>query len=76
MLAPAWGIGAESRLRRALSPALIRAGALLCGDTLRLDVRPSDVEHTGHMLALEWVLSRCGGHHHAVTLEEALLARR
>ena len=76
VLAPAWGIGAEGRLRRALSPALIRAGALLCGETLRLDVRPSDVEHRGHMLALEWVLSRCGGRHRAVTLEEALLAPR
>jgi Uncharacterized protein conserved in bacteria (DUF2334) len=61
LLAPAWGLGSEGMTRRVLSPGLIRAGALLGGQTLRLDVHPRDLEHPRHMLALEWVLN----HSHA-----------
>ncbi len=38
-------LSSTGRLRRALSPALLRAGALISGTTLRLDLHPSDLEH-------------------------------
>src|ERR1700730_16073984 len=52
-LTPAWGMGTGSPLRRATSPALIRAGSLLCSSTLRLDLHPADLQHPRHMMALE-----------------------
>ncbi len=73
-LAPAWGMGTASPLRRAISPALIRAGAMLSGETLRLDLHPSDLEHTRHMLALEWVLQRTGRSREAITYDELIAA--
>lgn len=72
LLAPAWGMGTEGLLRRTLSPSLIRAGGLLCGNTLRLDLHPSDLEHPRHMLALEWVLERSGRRRQAITYDELL----
>jgi len=74
-LSPAWGMGTDSRLRRVLSPTLIRAGGLLCGNTLRLDLHPSDLQHPRHMLALEWVLQRAGGRREAITYDELAAAR-
>jgi predicted deacetylase len=41
-----------------LSPLALRAGALLGGPLLRIDLRPTDLDHTRHMLALERVLRR------------------
>jgi predicted deacetylase len=55
-LAPAWSLGNEGRPGRALSPALIRAGGLCAGRTLRLDLHPADLDYPRHTLALEWVL--------------------
>ena len=72
LLAPAWGMGADSRLRRMLSPSLIRAGGVLCGQTLRLDVHPSDLHHPRHMIALEWVLARSGRRRQAITYDELI----
>ena len=71
-LSPAWGMGTASPLRRAVSPALIRAGSLLCGSTLRLDLHPADLQHPRHMLALEWVLQRAGHEREAITYEELI----
>lgn len=70
LLAPAWDVGSEGRLRRALAPSLIRAGSLLRGRTLRLDVHPADLQHPRQMLALEWVLARAGGRRTAITYDE------
>jgi predicted deacetylase len=72
LLAPAWGMGADSNLKRAFSPPLIRLGGLLCGQTLRLDLHPSDLEHPRHMLALEWVLGRAGHRRQAITYDELI----
>jgi predicted deacetylase len=69
-LAPAWGMGSTGRTRRLLSPALIRAGSVLCGETLRLDLHPRDLEHPRHMLALEWALGRNAARRQAITFEE------
>ena len=75
LLAPAWDVGSEGSLRRMLSPSLVRAGALLQGQTLRLDLHPADLDRPRHMLALERVLSRAGGRRTAITYDELLAAR-
>ena len=63
-------LSSSGRLRSALSLALLRAGALVSGATLRLDLRPSDLDHPNHMLALEWVLKRSASTREAVTYEQ------
>ena len=70
LLGPPIALSSTGRLRRALSPALLRAGALISGTTLRLDLHPSDLEHPNHMLALEWVLKRSAYTREAVTYEQ------
>jgi predicted deacetylase len=55
---PALGLGSSSAVRRALSPSLVRAGALVQGRLLRLDLHPADFDHPRHVLALEAVLRR------------------
>jgi predicted deacetylase len=72
LLAPAWDAGERGPLRRLLSPTLIRAGGVLGGRLLRLDVHPGDLENPRHMLALEWVLQRAGRRREAITYEELL----
>jgi predicted deacetylase len=61
LFAPAWGMGADGPLQRAVSPPLIRLGSLIGGPILRLDVHPSDLDHPRHAMALEWALARSGG---------------
>jgi predicted deacetylase len=70
--APALDVGGEGRLRRALAPARIRAGGLLAGDILRLDVHPDDLQSPRQVLALEWVLARAGHRRRAITYDELL----
>ncbi|HWX86648.1 MAG TPA: DUF2334 domain-containing protein, partial [Solirubrobacteraceae bacterium] len=70
LLAPPIALSSAGRLRRALSPALLRAGALVSGSTLRLDLHPSDLDDPSHMLALEWVLKRAASSREAVTYEQ------
>jgi predicted deacetylase len=72
MITPAWGIGMGSPLRRTLAPSLIRTGSVLCGETMRLDLHPSDLEHPRYMMALEWVLGRAGHRRQAITYDELL----
>jgi predicted deacetylase len=55
---PALTFGTSSSLKRAASPALVRAGAVLSGKVLRLDLHPADFDHPRHVLALERVLKR------------------
>jgi predicted deacetylase len=69
-LAPAWSLAASGPFSRALSPALVRASALLPTSTLRLDLHPADLHHSRHMLALEWVLARAGSRRTAITYRE------
>jgi predicted deacetylase len=70
LLGPPIALANGGRIRRAVSPALLRAGALVSGGTLRLDLHPADLDHPRHMLALEWVLARCAGTREAVTYEQ------
>jgi predicted deacetylase len=62
MRAPALGLGTSGPIRRALSPPLVRAGALLPSRTIRLDLHPADFDHPRHVLALEWVIRRAHRH--------------
>jgi len=68
--APAFRMATGSPLRRALAPSLIRAGSLLCGNTMRVDLHPSDLQHPRHMLALEWILGRESSARQAITYDE------
>jgi predicted deacetylase len=70
LLAPAWGMASDGPLRRTLSPTLIRAGGLLAGDTLRVDLHPADLEHPRQMMALDRVLDRAGSSRKAITYDE------
>jgi predicted deacetylase len=74
LLGPPIALSSTGGLRRALSPGLLRAGALVSGATLRLDLHPSDLDHPNHMLALEWVLKRSACNREAVTYEELAFA--
>lgn len=70
--APALALGTAGPVRRALSPPLVRAGALLPQRTIRLDLHPADFDHARHVLALEWVLRRA--HRHApITYDDLAL---
>jgi predicted deacetylase len=74
LLSPAWGMGTDSWLERAFSPALLRAGGLLCGSTLRLDLHPADLQHPRHMIALDRVLARAASRRKAITYDELATA--
>ncbi len=69
-LCPAWSLDAAGRLRRVLSPAVVRAGSLLPLPAMRLDVHPDYLRHPHHMMALERALGRADGRRVAVTYEE------
>ncbi len=69
-LMPAWSIGGGEPQARALAPTTIRAGALLGGRTLRLDLHPSDLQHPRQVRALEWALTRSARRRTAVTYDE------
>ena len=55
---------------------MIRAGAALAGQTLRLDLHPSDLQRPRHMRALEWALSHNEERRVAVTYDELAVAER
>ena len=67
--APAFSLGTSSAVRRATSPALLRARAARAGTVMRLDVHPQDFDHARHVAALERVLARSAGRA-AVTYDE------
>ncbi|HVR05651.1 MAG TPA: hypothetical protein VMS02_06385, partial [Solirubrobacteraceae bacterium] len=73
-LAPPMTLASASGLRRALSPALMRARGLLSGEVLRLDIHPADLARANHMLALEWLLARAAADRQAVTYDELVAA--
>ena len=66
---PALSLGTASPAKRALSPTLVRAGAVGAGRVLRLDLHPGDFEHWRHARAVESVL-RHARRRTAVTYDE------
>ncbi len=71
-ISPAWSAGGDHVLQRLLSPAAIRAGSLLSGQSMRLDLHPGDFDHPRHTLALQWVLARASQRREPVTYEQIL----
>ena len=61
MRSPALCLGSSTRLKRALSPAIVRATSRIAGPVMRVDVHPADFELTGHVAALEALLERASG---------------
>ncbi|MBE2320094.1 DUF2334 domain-containing protein [Solirubrobacter sp. CPCC 204708] len=55
---PALCLGTSGALKRATSPAFVRAGAALSPRVMRLDLHPADFDHPRHLAALERVLGR------------------
>ncbi len=56
--APALVLGTGDAFKRATSPMVVRAGASVSGQLLRLDLHPADFDHPRHVLAVERVLRR------------------
>lgn len=54
-------LGSSTPFKRAVSPAVVRAGARGRRDLVRLDVHPSDFDLPRHVAALECVLERAEG---------------
>jgi predicted deacetylase len=75
LLGPPIALSGSGGIRGALSPFLLRTGALASRATLRLDVHPSDLDRPRHMLALEWVLQRSAHTRAAVTYEQLATGR-
>lgn len=67
--APALALGTSSALKRWSSPRVVRAGAMLSGELLRLDLHPADLDHPRHVGAVEKVLRRARDRS-AVTYDE------
>ncbi|WP_196189093.1 DUF2334 domain-containing protein [Conexibacter sp. W3-3-2] len=68
-LNPALCLGTTSVTKRLLSPLVVRAGAGIAGDVLRLDLHPADLDHPRHIGAVEAVL-RGARRRVAVTYDE------
>lgn len=67
--APALTLGTSTAFTRWTSPAVVRVGARLSGDLLRLDLHPADLDHVRCVGAVEKVL-RGARHRAAVTYDE------
>jgi predicted deacetylase len=67
--APALTFGSSSCVKRWTSPGVVRAGAMLSGDLLRLDLHPADLDHPRSVAAVERVLRRARDRD-AVTYDE------
>jgi predicted deacetylase len=64
-------LGASTRFKRAVSPALVRALSHAPGMAMRVDVHPADFDHRLHLATLEWLLDRARGRE-AVTYDELI----
>jgi predicted deacetylase len=67
--APALCLGSSTPLKRALSPAVVRALAHARCGVMRVDIHPADFDHDGHLATLEWLLKRAAGRD-AVTYDD------
>lgn len=67
--APALCLGTSNGVKRAASPALVRALSYAPGSAMRIDVHPADFDHRLHVATLEWLLNRAQGRE-AVTYDE------
>jgi len=68
---PALCLGTSTPLKRALSPAVVRATARRSRELMRLDIHPADFDLPGHVATLEALLDRAA-RHEAVTYDQLL----
>lgn len=54
-------LGTSTPLKRAFSPAIVRAGARGAGELMRVDVHPADFDLPSHVATLEALLRRAAG---------------
>lgn len=59
--APALCLGSSTKLKRSLSPPLIRAASRATGELMRIDIHPADFDLPGHVATLETLLRRADG---------------
>jgi uncharacterized protein len=64
-------LGSSTRLKRALSPTLVRAASHGRGRVMRIDIHPADFDLPGHVATLEVLLDRAAGRD-VVTYDEIL----
>jgi predicted deacetylase len=58
---PALCLGSSGVIKRATSPAVVRACSLLSPPLLRLDIHPADFDHVRHVQVLDAIVRRSGG---------------
>lgn len=58
---PALCLGSSGLIKRATSPLVVRAGALLSSGLLRLDIHPADFDHASHVQVLDAIIRRGRG---------------
>ena len=68
---PALCLGNSTPLKRAFSPAVVRAAARSPGTLMRVDIHPADFDLPGHVATLASLLERAGSRD-AVTYDELL----
>lgn len=68
---PALCLGSSTALKRALSPAAVRAASRARGRVMRIDVHPADFDLPGHVATLDALLERAAGRD-ALTYDELL----
>jgi predicted deacetylase len=74
LISPALCLGSSTALKRALSPAVVRAAGRAPGPVMRIDIHPVDFDRSGHVAALEALLERAAGRD--VVTYDQLLAHR
>ncbi|HTU94468.1 MAG TPA: DUF2334 domain-containing protein [Solirubrobacteraceae bacterium] len=65
-------LGNSTPFKRAVSPAVVRAGAHGRGELMRLDVHPADFDRRSHVAAIERVLE-CAEGRRSITYDELTL---
>ena len=65
-------LGSSTKLKRALSPAIVRAAARATGEVMRVDIHPADFTRPGHIATLEILLEQARAQARtAVTYDDA-----
>ena len=59
--APALCLGSSTKLKRTLSPRIVRAAARITGAVMRIDIHPADFNRPTHIATLDHLLTRAQG---------------
>jgi predicted deacetylase len=55
-------LGSSTKLKRALSPPVIRTASRAMGEVMRVDIHPADFDHSRHVATLELLLQQARSH--------------